>query len=652
MNDTTEEERQNLLDANISRSIDPFVQYGTTDPTILAFQREQLRSSRGHARAATMGAFRFVAPPFPDEPGRLPKSYSISGDGRPSYLTPVELGRQELYTQVPFAAVFGLQAKERDLRQAFASYAANINVQSHPEWNEQEKRQRSTQASAMILDELEQVDSPRHLTRSFILAVFVATASQFSVGYNTGVMNAPEKVVFPGHSTALWSFAVAAFAVGGPFGAIVGGNLADSRGRRGALLIDIWAFMMGGFLQTFASDMRVIILSRFIIGFASGFSSVLVPIYLGELAPPRLRGALGTLTQFAMVIGIFVADLLAFPFATETSWRYLFAVTPMVAMLQILASPYLLESPRWLLNHDPKSNLARSIIQQLRGLRHEHEVEHEIGNYILGEAAQHQDERKSQYAIIREMVSHKKIRILLFSSLVLQMSQQFSGINAVFYYSTSFFEGVIDNPLVGTTIVGGVNVIATYIALLLMDSSGRRTLILWSSGGMFLSCVVIVLSLLGYFSNILALVAVNTYVTFFEIGLGPIPWLIVAEMFEGKYVATAMSLCSQLNWACNFVVGLVFPYMKQYLGPWSFGPFALILAFCFLYAWFVLPETQGTTPEQLIADIIWRNSQSLIFDSTVNLDELVDEQWGNAVKELKAEEQRQMKEGGYGERIK
>lgn len=422
--------------------------------------------------------------------------------------------------------------------------------------------------------------------------------------------------------------------------------MADHRGRRGALLIDVWSFLLGGVLQTCASNMYIIVLSRFIIGFASGFSSVLVPIYLGEIAPPRLRGALGTLTQFAMVIGIFIADVLAFPFATESKWRYLFAVTPIMALIQILASPYLLESPRWLLNHDPKSQLARSIIQRLRGHQHEHEVEHEIGNYILGEAAQHQDERKSQHSIIREMIARKNIRILLFSSLVLQMSQQFSGINAVFYYSTSFFEGVIDNPLVGTTIVGGVNVIATYIALLLMDSTGRRALILWSSGGMFLSCIVIVMSLLGYFSNALALVAVNTYVSFFEIGLGPIPWLIVAEMFEGKYVATAMSLCSQLNWACNFIVGLVFPYMNKYLGAFSFAPFALILACCFLYALLVLPETQGTTPEKLIAEMVRRNSTSVFFDTEADPTAIA---WGNALDQLQSQERRQMKEGDYGE---
>ena len=161
----------------------------------------------------------------------------------------------------------------------------------------------------------------------------MAAASQFLVGYNTGVMNAPEKVVFPGHSTGLWSFAVAAFAVGGPFGAIVGGKMADQRGRRGALLIDTWTFLLGGFLQTIAPDMFTIIISRFIIGFASGYSSVLVPIYLGELAPPTLRGMLGTLTQFALVIGILFADLFAFPFATAERWRVLFAVTFIIATM-------------------------------------------------------------------------------------------------------------------------------------------------------------------------------------------------------------------------------------------------------------------------------------------------------------------------------
>lgn len=254
-------------------------------------------------------------------------------------------------------------------------------------------------------------------------------------------MNAPEKVVFPEHSTLSWSLAVAAFAVGGPFGALIGGRMADQRGRRGALLIDTWTFLIGGLLQTFAPDMFTIIVARVIIGFASGYSSVLVPIYLGELAPPTLRGMLGTITQFALVVGILVANLFAFPFAVEGKWRILFAVTPAVAFAQLLLSPLLLESPRWLLGRDPKSLKARYIIKSLRGLRYDHEVEIEVGHYAMGEAAQHQ-EQASQWEVLLEIWSQRKTRFLLISSLVLQMGQQFSGINAVFYYSTSFFEGV------------------------------------------------------------------------------------------------------------------------------------------------------------------------------------------------------------------
>lgn len=254
-------------------------------------------------------------------------------------------------------------------------------------------------------------------------------------------MNAPANVVFPGHTTLAWSLAVASFAVGGPFGAIVGGSMADARGRRGALLLDTWLFLFGGLLQTFAPDMLTIIVARFIIGFASGYSSVLVPIYLGEVAPPSLRGMLGTITQFGLVVGILVADLMAFPFATESKWRMLFAITAVIAFGQLLMSPFLLESPRWLLSRDPKSLKARYIVKRLRGLRHDHEVETEIGHFVMGGAAQ-QQESTSQMEVLKEMWANPKTRTLLTASLFLQMAQQFSGINAVFYYSTSFFEGV------------------------------------------------------------------------------------------------------------------------------------------------------------------------------------------------------------------
>ena len=164
---------------------------------------------------------------------------------------------------------------------------------------------------------------------------------------------------------------------------------------------------------------------------------------------------------------------------------------------------------------------------------------------------------------------------------------------------------------------------------------------------MFLSCVVIVLAMLKVFNNMMALVAVNVYVSFFEIGLGPIPWLIVAEMFDAKYVAVAMATCSQVNWACNFVVGLVFPYMNEHLGPYSFAPFATVLAFTFAFAVFILPETQGTTPEELAAEMVRRNSKSIVYHSNEENNGAINQEWRKAMEQLMKEEEDEMKSGNF-----
>lgn len=130
-----------------------------------------------------------------------------------------------------------------------------MDVSTQKGLSTEEKNLRSSRARMVIQDEIE--FDAQVVTTPLVFAIIVATASQFLVGYNTGVMNAPGKVVFPGHSTGLWSLAVASFAVGGPFGAIAGGKMADQRGRRGALLIDTWTFLFGGFLQTICELLRV-----------------------------------------------------------------------------------------------------------------------------------------------------------------------------------------------------------------------------------------------------------------------------------------------------------------------------------------------------------------------------------------------------------
>mmetsp|Transcript_28447 Transcript_28447/g.40772 ORF Transcript_28447/g.40772 Transcript_28447/m.40772 type:complete len:432 (-) Transcript_28447:1281-2576(-) len=417
---------------------------------------EQDALLKSHRRSATAPAVQTTHKSMPflasaiDDKGMPTRSYSISGDGSLSYLTPLQMGRKDLYEFIPFTAVFGMQKKERDIERAYASYAAGLDLMeaemaaeaAHQPMSDLQKAHRKSYSELLILDEfkIERV----MLTTPLIFAVIVASISQFIVGYNIGVMNAPAAVIFPGHSLTMWSLAVAAFAVGGPFGASVAGKLADTRGRRGALLINVWAFLFGGLLQTFAIDMYSIIVARFIIGFASGTSSVLVPVYLGELAPPALRGLFGTLTQFALVIGILFSDMVAFVLATEQLWRVMFSLTSIGALLQLLFAPFLLESPRWLLSRDPNSKRARVIIKKLRGMRYDYEVSTEANHYIAACRAQEikgadcageQDEKGA----LAEMFRDKDVRMLLVCCLGLQMAQQLCGINAVFYYSTDFF---------------------------------------------------------------------------------------------------------------------------------------------------------------------------------------------------------------------
>lgn len=366
-----------------------------------------------------------------------------------------------------------------------------------------------------------------------------------------------------------------------------------------------------------APSVHWLIPARLIVGFASGLASVVTPVYLGEIAPPNLRGTLGTMTQFSMVIGILASGLVAIPLATASGWRYLFAVTPLLCFLQIVVSPFLLESPRWLLSRDQRSHEARSVIKKFRGLRSDGDVETEAQHYLFALAKYKASEATGNAAggtcsAIWELLREQRLRVLVVSALGLQVAQQLCGINAVFYYSTTFFEGVIADPLVGTNLVAFVNVVATYAALLLMDSTGRRTLLLWSAGGMLVSTALILAALTGYVAQTYALVAVMAFVSFFELGLGPVPWLIVAEMFDAKYVATAMSLACVVNWACNFLVGLLFPFMQEWLGPWSFGPFAAVLAVSYVFALTYLPETRGRSVDEIQGEVAAREKHGRI----------------------------------------
>lgn len=215
------------------------------------------------------------------------------------------------------------------------------------------------------------------------------------------------------------------------------------------------------------------------------------------------------------------------------------------------------------------------------------------------------------------LAARTQVRYGLLLGIGLHLAQQLSGINAVFYYSTSFFASLgLEDPLLATTLVGAVNVVATVAAIFLMDAYGRRPLLLWSVGGMFVSTLGImwtmfILSGSGDglnvdFWNIMSLIFTMAFVSFFEIGLGPVAWLLVAELFTARLRSDAMGIATLFNWTSNTIVGLAYPLMAHALGNYSWLPFACVLFCTYVGTYFFLIETQDKTIEEIQLDIAAR----------------------------------------------
>lgn len=454
------------------------------------------------------------------------------------------------------------------------------------------------------------------VTWPLVRSAAIACIGQFLFGYNTSATNGPEHLIFAGQRTeTMWAIAVAAFALGGPVGAGFGGSVANRYGRKVATCVEAAAFIVAGAWQCLSPSIELFAIGRFVCGAASGFSSVTTPVYLGEIAPPVLRGAMATASQLALVTGILAADLIAFGQGTLT-WRGVFAVSPLLALIQLLlALPLLLESPRWLLDrYGAASPSARYALQRLHALATEEDIDREI-EHVLAASALHISEQSAthEHGSLRRkrasndfqaknpLLADRHVRRVLGAVVALHLAQQLCGINAVFYYSTMFFQGIIADPLLGTTIVAAVNVLAVYVAILLLGEFDlpRKPLLAASAGGMFVASIALTLALLHLLPNIAALTAVAVFVLFFEIGLGPIPWSLVGEVFDHAHVDAAQTISCQINWLANAAVGLFFPAIATYLGPLAFLPFAIVLLATFAFVILSFPETKDASVQYI-----------------------------------------------------
>ncbi|KAL4700894.1 hypothetical protein H8959_014898 [Pygathrix nigripes] len=439
------------------------------------------------------------------------------------------------------------------------------------------------------------------VTPALIFAITVATIGSFQFGYNTGIIkefinkSLTEKANIPPSEvllTSLWSLSVAIFSVGGMIGSFSVGLFVNRFGRRNSMLIVNLLAVTGGCfmgLCKVAKSVEMLILGP--LGF--------VPMYIGEISPTALRGAFGTLNQLGIVVGILVAQIfgLEFILGSEELWPLLLGFTILPAILQSATLPFCPESPRFLLINRKEEEKAKQILQRLWGTQ---DVSQDIQE-MKDESARMSQEKQVTVLELFRVSSYRQPIII---SIVLQLSQQLSGINAVFYYSTGIFKDAgVQEPIYATIGAGVVNTIFTVVSLFLVERAGRRTLHMIGLGGMAVCSTLMTVSLLlkdNYNGmSFVCIGAILVFVAFFEIGPGPIPWFIVAELFSQGPRPAAMAVAGCSNWTSNFLVGLLFPSAAHYLGAYVFIIFTGFLITFLAFTFFKVPETRGRTFEDI-----------------------------------------------------
>eukprot|EP00052_Salpingoeca_macrocollata_P016541 m.133094 g.133094 ORF g.133094 m.133094 type:complete len:509 (+) comp20088_c0_seq4:154-1680(+) len=393
-----------------------------------------------------------------------------------------------------------------------------------------------------------------------------------------------------------WSLCVSLMPLGGLFGSFVG-KLTGRWGPRRLILANSFFFLLGSLMMALARSVAVLTVGRMALGFGSGAATALIPMYLAEIAPPPVRGAVGTLNQFGITMGILLSQIFGMSalLGTLGGWRWLFASTAVPSIISLALVGVMPESPSWLYVTKGREDEARCILQTLRS---KHDVDDDMANL------QHESNNSQMDRGVRDVLTDRTLRLPLTIGIIAQLGQQLSGINATFYFSSSIFKDAnVHNPNLVTTMVGLVNVLMTAVTVRLMDRTGRRPLLLWGLVGMAFSYVLLTISLnerdTGSFFKILSAISVILSVCFFAVGPGAIPWLLIAEIFPRNAQSVAVSLCVAVNWTANFIVGITFTSIQDGLGNESFVPFTVIVLLIALFIAVYVPETKGKSLDEI-----------------------------------------------------
>ncbi|XXG79543.1 hypothetical protein AAC387_Pa09g0586 [Persea americana] len=430
--------------------------------------------------------------------------------------------------------------------------------------------------------------------------VGVACLGAILFGYHLGVVNGAleylAKDLGIAENTVLQGWVVSSTLAGATVGSFTGGALADKFGRTRTFQLDAIPLAIGAFLCATSWSVQTMIIGRLLCGIGIGISSAIVPLYISEISPTEIRGALGSVNQLFICIGILAALVAGLPLAGNPLWwRTMFGIAVVPSVLMALGMAISPESPRWLFQQG-KISQAETAIKSLFGKEKVAEVMHDLRS--SGQSSTEED------AGWFDLFSKRYWKVVSVGA-ALFLFQQLAGINAVVYYSTSVFRSAgIASDVAASALVGASNVFGTAIASSLMDRQGRKSLLFTSFTGMAASMLLLSLSftwkVLAPFSGTLAVLGTVLYVLSFSLGAGPVPALLLPEIFASRIRAKAVALSMGMHWVSNFVIGLYFLSIvnrfgisKVYLG------FATVCLLAVLYIAGNVVETKGRSLEEI-----------------------------------------------------
>jgi sugar porter (SP) family MFS transporter len=432
--------------------------------------------------------------------------------------------------------------------------------------------------------------------RFLYLVAAVAALGGLLFGYDTGVISGAALFIEGEYRLSAFEVEVVVSSIlwGAVFGAAGGGFLADRLGRRPALILLGTLFGIGAVGSALAPSVHWLVASRVVVGVAIGAASFITPLYISEVSPPDRRGGLVSLNQLAITSGILASYLVDYALAGSGSWRWMLGLAAVPALLLGAGMWFLPESPRWLVARG-RAGQARGVLERCRGGR---DVWQEIE-----EIKQGLDRPVGSWG---ELVS-PRLRVALLVGVGLGVFQQITGINTVIYYAPTIcrsagFESA-SSAILATVGVGVVNVVMTVLSMWFIDKAGRRPLLLGSLAGMVLSLGVLALSFGGEGSlGWVTVVGLMLYVGSFAVGMGPVFWLLIAEIYPLPVRGKAMAAATLANWGANLVVALTFLSLVHALGSsgafWLYGAVGVA---AWLFAYFLVPETKGKSLEEIEA---------------------------------------------------